>query len=75
MFIINQDRDELYFIQKPYIIDGKIILYDNKTYFGINLYIDNVFLGTFDTIEEFMQEVYNINNNKNNIYIINDNCS
>ena len=42
MFIINQDRDELYFIQKPYIIDGKIVLYDNKTYFGINLYIDNV---------------------------------
>ena len=72
MFIINQDKDEMHFIQKPYTIGGKVVLYNNKTYFGINLYIDNVFLGTFDTLEEFMQEVYNINNNKTSLYIINE---
>ena len=73
MFILNQDRDELYYIQKPYKIEGKIASYKNQ-YLGINLYIDNVFLGTFDSIEEYLQEEYNIKHCNNILYKINGFC-
>lgn len=78
MIIINQDRDARISLQKKEDIKGQVIIKDN-TYIGINLVYKDKILGTFDTFEEFITELININNCTYRYYVVNgfsdyDNC-
>lgn len=59
MYIVNQDRDQIYYhrgnlMTRPAIVAGKV--------FGINLYSDDNFLGTFDSPKEALDEMTRIAN-------------
>lgn len=69
MWIVNQDHDVIYkrtdenLYSMPKFNDGICC--------GLNLYMDQYFLGTFDTIEEVQQEMENILNCTEDIYAVN----
>lgn len=57
MLIINQDRDELVLKTQPiYTVPA---IYNGKL-FGINLFHEGVLLGTFDSVQETLDEMYRI---------------
>ena len=70
MYIINQDRD----MSIVYTKDSKLtynINYINGVYFGINLLLDNIEIGTFDSLEEILMEIWCIKHCKYKYYIVN----
>ena len=70
MIIINQDRDNSVQLQKNDFLNIKINTYENKI-IGYSLYINNINLGTFDTLKDVILEKYRILNCKYSYYIVN----
>lgn len=67
MLILNQDREKLIVYKgglytMPVIIEGTLM--------GINLYCDDEFLGTFDSVKEALQEMDDIRMCKHEFYCV-----
>lgn len=78
MLVISQDRDTAVSFKKSNSIKGEIIIKDN-IYLGINLIVNGRYMGTFDTLEEYIAEAHNIVNCTYDYYVVNgfedyDNC-
>jgi len=68
MFIINQDRDKIYNCEGKLYASPAI---HKEKLLGINLYDNKNFLGTFDSIEQIMDEINKIVNFKSTYYCVN----
>lgn len=69
MFILNQDRDTLYPYQNGDLLQTKENIVDGKMY-GLNLFLEENFLGTFDSVLEIADEMKNIINCKYQYYVV-----
>lgn len=70
MIIINQDRETILdFINGIDFLECKLTKHNGINY-GINLLLNNHILGTFDTLNEVVDEMQNIINCKYNYYVI-----
>lgn len=78
MLVISQDRDVAVSFKKSNSIKGEIVIKEG-VYYGINLIVNNRYMGTFDTLEEYISEAHNIMNCTYDYYAVNgfedyDNC-
>lgn len=70
MIIINQDRDVAVSYRKGNIIKLQDVIYNNNV-IGINLFINGRNIGTFDYIEDALNEIKAIYNYDYPYYIVN----
>ncbi|WP_027399828.1 hypothetical protein [Anaerovorax odorimutans] len=69
MYILNQDRDQLFFksANKPLLWHE---VFNNGVFYGCSLLLGKDLLGTFDSTEEVIKEVEQINSCKEEIYAV-----
>jgi len=67
--IVNQDRDQIYLFTGNEPLYTAVIIYED-TVIGFNLLMSDKALGTFDSLQEVVEEVNRIFNNKDEIYAI-----
>ncbi|MDP4117647.1 MAG: hypothetical protein Q8873_00440 [Bacillota bacterium] len=62
MFIINQDRDRIINVKKSDLPDALLTVpkFYKDVCMGINLYYKNTLLGTFDTVQDAIEEMNSI---------------
>lgn len=71
-FVINQDRNQIY----PLCLKNlhSSVKEEDGVFFGINLYMEyaseSILLGTFDTLEEIMDEINALYNTNEEIYCV-----
>lgn len=70
MIIINQDRDVAVSYRKGNIIKLQDVIYNNNV-IGINLFINGRNIGTFDYIEDALNEIKTIYNYDYPYYVVN----
>lgn len=69
MVLVNQDMDMYTAYTKESTLVVAVVAC-NGVYFGYNLYCDDMMLGTFDSPERALEEVENIKDCKNPVYVV-----